>query len=162
MSSDTVAVFSQASELELKPKEPAKQWAVEVTSGDTVYRANPKVYTKRDGLKKAQLEADILMRYNPDNVSSSLEMVHLNNFYPLLCYGISEAEGIELPLSEATFWDLPEQFVFDISEAIQEENPQYAVPFSALQQQMWANFQKGLETPQENTVPPDKSDKIAS
>lgn len=162
MSSDTVAVFSKASELELTPTAPAKQWDVEVTCGDRVYRANAKAYSKRDGLKKAQLEAEILTRYNPESVDSSLEMIHLNNFYPLLRYGISEVEGMALPLDEETFWNLPEQFVLDLSEAIQEVNPQYAVPFSVLQQQMWANFQKTPEKQQKATSPADKDAKITS
>jgi len=117
-------------------KEKTKKWAVEVGK----YKANPSVYSKRDGLSKAQLETEIIMRFDPKDANSSLEMLHLNNFYPLLKYGIEEAEGFDLPLTEEAFWELPEQFVFELSEAIQGENPQYAIPFSALQKQVFESL----------------------
>jgi hypothetical protein len=139
-----------------------KKWAVEVTANGVAYRANPKTYTKRDGLAKAQLETNILRRDYPDDTDGALAMLHLNNFYPLLRHGILEAEGFELPLTEEVFWDLPEQFVFELSEAIQEENPQYAIPFSELQRAMWNGFQPNTETPPTPTAEKEPGDKTIS
>lgn len=130
---------------EIAPQEQTQPLAATYAVEVGPYKANPKVFNKRDGLKKAQLEAEILMRFDPKDTNSSLEMIHLNNFYPLIRFGVAEAEGFAVPLTEEAFWELPEQFVFDLSEAIQEANPQYAVPFSALQEMMWAGFRKSTD-----------------
>lgn len=131
-----------------KAETPKKKWAVEVGE----YRANPKRYTQRDGLRKAQLEMAIAERYEPDDRDQALEMLHLNNSFPLLRYGIEEAEGFELPLEEEVYWELPVEFVHELSETIREVNPQYAVPFVALQKAMLESLKmEPPKTEQSNT-----------
>lgn len=113
---------------------PAEKWDVEYKDGDKAIRANAKRYSVRDGLAKTSLELQLAKRYPAESTTDEqgVEMLYLINHYPLLKFGIGKSEGLELPLTEDAFWDLPESFVFDTCEAIREANPQYAVPFFEL------------------------------
>jgi len=107
-------------------------WHIE--DEETGIKFRVKRYEMRDGLDKAKLEVALSERI-PENPTADddLEALYSVNYYPLLRFGIAEAEGVELPLSEESFWKLPEDLVLELSEHIREVNKQYALPFSDLQ-----------------------------
>jgi hypothetical protein len=131
-----------------------KKWAVDIDG----YKANPKRYKQRDGLAKAQLENKIITEGDTKDAEKSMSVMYLVNLYPLLRYGIAEAEGFNLPLTEEDFWELPEQFSLELAESIREVNPQYAVPFVELQKQMWKASMKAQESQPEDTSLSEQAD----
>lgn len=142
-----------------KKKSATKKWQVNVAG----CKANAKRFDNRDGLRKQQMENEIRERFNPDDNNESLEMLRLHNYYPLLALGIGEHEGFEMPMTEEIFWGLPEEFVLEMSEQIQEENPQYAVPFSVFLQGMLKTLKTSDTEPLlSSMLPDDKNDKTRS
>jgi hypothetical protein len=139
-----------------------KVWNVEMEGdeeeGSPSLRARVKRFTMSDGLQKTQLERDLTVsaEKTPD---AEIKMLYLVNNYPLLKFGIREAEGFALPLTEEAFWKLPEQFVILLVEKIREANPQYNIPFLALMQLHKSDFPQDTEetpTTTSETEPTDK------
>ncbi len=137
-----------------------KHWDVELEVDGVWYRMDAKRYNVRDGLSKTSLELQLTKRY-PDNdeLEQGTEMLTLVNNFPLLKFGIAAHEGFDTPLTEKTFWNLPEEFVMQATETIRERNPQYSLPFLTLQQTLKNISQTRMSAPApENTSPSDPSD----
>lgn len=148
---------------QVRHAQPKSLWDAE--SADGTLKANVRSFTVRDGLYHAQVERQITDRYVKMNIEGDVEketeMLFLVQNFPLLAAGISEAEGFEVPLSEAVFWTLPEEFMGRLTEKVRAKNPQYSLPFFELKKMIFDAFQSTDEVMQDSILPSDKSDKSA-
>lgn len=131
---------------------------------DIHIKARVKVFTARDGMGKRSLEIKLAQRF-PDEPADAeaterdAEDLYLVNNYPLLRFGIKEAVGFDLPLSEEGFWSLPEAFMLTLSEAIRKANPQYTLDFLSLRRLIEMASARNTEQTTTDTPPSAESAK---
>lgn len=143
---------------------PNKKWDVIFDDGDTHLKARVKAYTTRDGMAKRALETALAVRFpeapaDAPPTDADVEALLLINQYPLIKFGVAEAVGFALPLSEEDFWKLPEAFTLELGEAIRKRNAQYAIPFLELRRLIAMYSDPNFAKNSTDTPPSETSDK---